>query len=169
MTTKGFLILVGENTAKNELQERLKKDYWVWNVSTLNHLRHNAGALGWEFRNDGVADEFIQRLLDLSNELLDYEYNYVVKFVEKIKESKKAQENGKKGDLLIAHVNKDLADRLQDEFDFHVLSVSMTNVVEDNFRDGRFVLGLDDTEEKVNKAIESIFSIICTEKNKQGE
>jgi hypothetical protein len=161
---KGFLILTGDNNAKNILQEKLKEEYWIWNVSTLNHLRHNAVALGWEFTDNSISDEFIQKLLDISNEYLDYEYRYVVKFVDKIMESKKAQENNKKGDLLIAHVNKDLSERLQDEFNFFVLNVTMDKLVENNFQNGKFILGLGDEKEKVNQAINNILEIISVNK-----
>jgi hypothetical protein len=167
MTKKGMLILKGDSTAKNIFQEKLKKDYWIWNVSTLNHLRHNATALGWEFTNDALADEFIQKLLDLSNEYLQYEYNYILKFMDKIMSSKKAEENNKLGDLLIVHVNKELSDRLQNEFMFYVVNVTMGNLVPDNFENGRFVLGMGDIPSDVDKAIESVMSIICTDNNKQ--
>jgi hypothetical protein len=164
MTKKGMLILKGDSTAKNIFQERLKKDYWVWNLSTLNHLRHNAAALGWEFTNDTLADEFIQKLLTLSNEYLDYEFNYILKFMDKIMTSKKAEENNKLGDLLIVHVNKELGDRLQNEFWFHTVNVTMGNLVKDNFEHGRFVLGMGDSEENVSKAIEDVLNIVCVDK-----
>lgn len=159
---KGFVILVGNPNAKNLLQERLKNDYWTWNVSPLNQLRHNASQLGWTFDNTELSDEFIEKLLALSNEYLEYEYNYVVKFIDKINQSTKAEENGKQGDLLIAHVNKELADRLQDEFSFYVLHVDMSsNNCDDNFRDGRFVLGLGDGEEVIDESLNKILDIIC--------
>lgn len=159
---KGFLILNGDSTAKNLLQDKLKENYWIWNVSTLNHLRHNATALGWDFTNDGIADEFIGKLLDLSNEYLDYEYEYVVKFMNKIMESNKAKENGKRGDLLIAHVGADLSNRLQDEFDFYVINVTMEECIENNFMNGRFYVGMGSSEEVVDNSIEQILNIICT-------
>ena len=168
---KGFIILTGDNEAKDLLQEKLKKQYWVWKVSTLKYLRHNATALGWDWEKlgEGLADEFIHKMLNLANEYLDYEYNHIMKFMQKTLESTKAQENKMVGDLLLVEANKELSDRLLAEYDFHILNVNMGNVIENNFEDDKFVLGMGDTDENISKSLDEILNLICFEKAQTGE
>lgn len=161
MNKKGFVILVGSNEAKSLLESKLKESYWVWDVSTLRHLRHTLSALGWKFDNTDTSNSFINIVMKLANEFLDYEYNHITSFMEKTMKSTKAEENGKEADVLIvSQINGTLAERLQNEFPFFMLHVNMDKVVENNFSNGKFVLGLGDTPENVNKALGEIFELI---------
>lgn len=159
---KAFIILTGDIEARDLLQEMMKKNYWIWNVSPLRHLRNTATALEWNFSEEVESVAFIERLMEMSNEFLDFEYKHIVKFMRKTMESTKAEENGKIADVLMVEVGKDLADRLQDEFRFFVLNVHMGKLVEDNFENGCLTLGLGgiNTEEEVYKAIQDVMNII---------
>jgi len=159
---KGFLILVGTHEAKNILQEQLKTDWWIWNINPYNHIRHNASAIGWEFDDTNSHDEFIGKLLELSNEYFDYEYKYVTKFISRVTESNKAKENSKEGDLLVVHgINRELIDRLNSEFSFYVLNCTMEkNQVENNFRDGKYEIGLGDSVDNIRNSINNIMKYV---------
>lgn len=159
---KGFLILVGNHEAKNLLQEKLKTDWWVWNINPYNHIRHNASSIGWEFDDSEVHDDFIGKLLELSNEYFDYEYQYVTKFIQRVIESTKAEENSKTGDLLVVHgINRELIERLTSEHDFNVLNCTLDkNQVENNFKDGRYEIALGDDFENVKKSIKNIMKYV---------
>lgn len=163
---KGFLILVGNHEAKNLLQEHLKQNYWIWNVNPYNHTRHNEDSMGWKFDDSEAPDEYISKIIALRNEYYDYEYKYITGFIPKVKESNKALENGKSADLMIAHgIDRELIERLCSEHDFFVLNCTMEkHQVENNFRDGRYEIGLGDSFENVVKAIDIIMKYVTYEK-----
>ena len=163
MGNKGFVILCGEENIKDNFIDKLKKDYWVWSSNPLSFLRHNASQLGWEFTNEYQANEFIQKLLTLSNDYLDYEYEYVKKLIAKTLESTKALDNGMAGDVLIVSAGKELRDRLMGEYDFDIIQVANTECVEDNFQHDRFLIGMNDTDENIEKSIENVFLFVMKE------
>ncbi|MFZ2992594.1 MAG: hypothetical protein WA061_02650 [Microgenomates group bacterium] len=163
---KGFLLLYGDNNAKTNFIDKLKKDYWVWNPNPLSFLRYNAGQLGWEFTNDCQANDFIQSMLDLSNDHLDFEFQYIKKFIDKTLISNKSVENGKLGDVLVVSVNKELAERLLGEYDFSVVKVTDGECVHLNFENDRYVIGMGDTDENIENAISSIFKFVMIDVDK---
>jgi len=168
MTTKGYIILSGSDEAKKVLRRKLQNDYWVWNVSTLRNLKHSAKSLGWQPFDENDGSEFIEQMMELSNDYFDYEFQHVVHFMEKTDRSTKAQENGKKGDLLLVEVDRDLSDRLQNYYSFYELHVTdCSRQVIDNFEDGRYVLGMNDDEKNIEDAIENILQYVCVDKNKE--
>lgn len=154
---KALIVLTGDNYAKQILRDKLTVDFWVWGVSALNHLRHVAVELGCD---DTYSSSGIERLMRLSNELWDYEYFHIGKYVKKVFESNKAENNGKIADVLLVDAHKELIDRLVSDFDFVVLHVTMGKTVKDNFKNGVFYIGMGDTEEKVEQSISEVMRLI---------
>lgn len=166
---KGFLILVGNHEAKNILQKYLQQDYWVWNVSPYNHVRHNEDSMGWKYDDTETSDEFIGKIISLRNEYYDYEYQYITSFIPKIFSSTKAEENSKIADIAIAHgLNRELIERLCSEHDFQILNCTLEkHQVENNFTDGKYDIAMKDSKQNIIKSIDNIMKYVCIEK--QGE
>jgi len=160
----GLVILRGDNQGKNKFKETILNNYWVWNVSPPNRIKDIAKSFsGYDEENFG----FIEKLKKIANEELDFDYEYLLGFIEKAKKQNEAEKNNKKAHLIIAHgINDELAGRLQSEFPFYEIQVLINNdKQEDNFSNGHFVLG--GRSETFNNDVEDVLKIIVSNITKE--
>lgn len=126
---KALITLSGSNHPKELFKKYLMDDWWVWTVSPYAHMRHNSVALGWNYDDTETSDPFNQKMYELANKEIDYEFSHIAKFIARVHKSDKALTNGKIGDVLIAKgISRDTILRLQDYYDFFLIKVSMNNI-----------------------------------------